>query len=212
MQIYRRPQQILGPLAGVLYHMHSVNAAEAEHIRSFINQHDIQNEDRPLRHVYSPTIDYNSDGMANVGLNPVPGDHGMNPSPSFTPITATHVSGYHIPGDDVFQSTPASHQHEEPTPQHTPDIGSSSWLYEVISSVLVSVATTAGLGVVVHMNITPELRRIFSEVRKRAAKGKDNEPAWVKGFPFASPGAAASSWEPAPPGPFGHAASAAHAT
>ena len=89
MHLYRHPQVIVGAVAGVLFPLHRTHAAEAAQFQHFLNEHDIVNSARAIRHVYPPVIDYNSDLSTNMGFNPIPGGiNGMNPSPTFTPITA----------------------------------------------------------------------------------------------------------------------------
>ena len=189
MQLYRHPEVIVGAVAGVLFHMHRTNAAENAQVQALAKTSTISvNSDRAMRHVYPPVIDYNSELSTNMGFNPVPvGINGMNPSPTFTPITAPHISGYHFPeGDEPLPTTPASHQphaQEGDTPQPTPADGGGSLLYDVISATLVAVAAATGLGIVVHLVNTPELQMIFQAVKKQTAKGKDSEPNWVKGLP-----------------------------
>ena len=98
--------------------MHRTTAEENAKLDAFINMHDIQNQERALRHVYPSVIDYDSEISTNMGFNPVPiGINGMNPSPTFTPITAPHISGYHFPeGDEPSSHQPHAQEGETPQP------------------------------------------------------------------------------------------------
>ena len=194
----------------MLVRMHRASQAEHEKEMAWIRQHDIQNGERAMLHVYPPPTEYDYESSQNIGFNPM-GIDGMNPAPEFNPITAPGTSGYYFP-DEHQPTTPASlHQYADDgnTHEHTHADGGSSLLYYVISATLAAAATATGLGIVVHLVNTPELQMIFEAVKKQTSKAKDAEPKWVQGLPAFSfphghhgqtPGApAASSGDQATP-------------